>query len=274
MEINHYKNEILQISRIIDMAQEGVTQPVICQMNTGIVAVVKYPHGRFGNKILINEYVGSCIADILHINMPSYGLTTLDDSVFENLDNEDILEFIDSHNSGLCFFSEYIHNTTPCLSQHIKQVATAKDLTIIFLDYLLNNYDRHEGNLLFDNGNRVIYSIDYSHIISKGTNTVDIQMDSIISQQLYANNAWIYNELLSLDCITDTVIDDVKVCIKELLTDVELYNIKSLIPREWIFYYEQYLDNMFRILSIRLSKLDEIADLLKKERRKCHEKKD
>ena len=39
---------------------------------------------------------------------------------------------------------------------------------IILLDHILNNFDRHNGNLLMSIASGLLYVIDFSHIFSKG----------------------------------------------------------------------------------------------------------
>ena len=89
---------------------------------------------------------------------------------------------------------------------------------------------------------------------------------------MYEKNAWIYNEILCCSDITEDAIDELNLKIREELTTYKLENIRSLIPNEWTRNNEDYIEDMFHILSIRLTKLDDIANLIKGKWRICHEK--
>ena len=56
---------LLDIVRIDGIIEEGVTTPIRCRLSDSSDAVVKYPRNRFGIEVLVNEWIGNCIADTI-----------------------------------------------------------------------------------------------------------------------------------------------------------------------------------------------------------------
>lgn len=91
--------EIINIEKVTDVMDEGVTEPIHCIFNGNSVEVVKYPRNRFGPYVLINEWIGNRLGDEIDIEIPRYGICFLSEDVIRNSDCEEI----GTDNSGLCF---------------------------------------------------------------------------------------------------------------------------------------------------------------------------
>ena len=80
--------DVVQIQEIIE---QGVTLPVRCMLNENIKAIVKYQRNRCGTNVLINEWVGNGIADLIGLTIPRYGLCNISETVIrETNENEEI----------------------------------------------------------------------------------------------------------------------------------------------------------------------------------------
>ena len=91
---------IIEVEEVLDVIEVGTTIPVRCRLQNGMNVVVKYMKNPFGKRVLINELIGSCIADIINLKIPEYGICNLSEDVISNTnENEDI----DERNANLSF---------------------------------------------------------------------------------------------------------------------------------------------------------------------------
>ena len=94
-------NQVINIEKVIDVVEVGVTEPVRCSFDGDRIAIVKYPRNRFGPYILINEWIGNRLGDEIDLTIPGFGLCYLSQEVV--LESE--CDEIDVNNAGYCFFS-------------------------------------------------------------------------------------------------------------------------------------------------------------------------
>ena len=135
--------EVVEIGYAMDA---GATAPINCRLSNGVNAVVKYPNNSCGTMTLINEWIGNSIARAIGVTVPNFGICNLPYSVIFN--NSDI-DFLDDKNCGACFYSEFVSKAVPKI---IWSIAHNHEFErILLLDHILNNYDRHIGNMFFDN---------------------------------------------------------------------------------------------------------------------------
>ena len=58
-------HSIPDISEVGEVRDQGVTYPVSCILENGIQAYVKYQRNPCGNQVLINEFIGNSIPDVV-----------------------------------------------------------------------------------------------------------------------------------------------------------------------------------------------------------------
>ena len=80
--------KVLEVGELID---QGVTFPVRCRLSEEVNAIIKYPKNPAGSSVLINEWIGNSIADIIGLTIPRYGCCYLSEEVIEATNcNEEI----------------------------------------------------------------------------------------------------------------------------------------------------------------------------------------
>ena len=266
----------LKILAIRDLIDQGVTFPVRCQLSEGINAIVKYPKNPAGSSVLINEWVGNSIADAIGLSIPEYGCCYLSEEVIEATnDNEEI----DKRNAGLCFFS-VLQSNTACVNRRVLSETTTKETEkLILFDFLVDNEDRHIGNILYEvSRDKRVYFIDCSHIMVPSSYQLDdplnvqweLSDDAILSPHLFENeNSNLYNELCETMGYKEDMLYSERDRIRETLTFSMLNDIRESIPQEWVTpFTDRRIKDMFIILEERVSRIDEIADMIAQERRK------
>ena len=161
---------ILEVTQIIDVLPQGTTEPIRCSLENGMTAVVKYMRNRFGQKVLINELVGACIADELGLIIPEYGICNISKLVIESANDT---EEIDERNAGYGFFSASYSNTVPMVPNLLSDIQIKQTELLILFDHIVNNFDRHNGNILLKIKPPLsLIFIDNSHIISPSSSSL------------------------------------------------------------------------------------------------------
>lgn len=265
--------EIIEVEEIFDIIDEGTTKPVRCRLCNGMEAVVKYTRNPFGTQVLVYELIGSHIADILGVTVPDYGICNISEEVIRDTNqNEDI----DESNAGLAFYNEFRSKTIPLHKSLLPFVKNKETEKIILLDHILNNCDRHEGNLLCDlSGEGIIYAIDHSQIITREVNpSLDAMENELSEQALFSkhilkDNHEIYNLLCSWVAYDAGHLKDVAMEVKAKLTPEVLEEIKNMIPEAWIVSIgNDKINKIFEILNYRTNGIEGICDMIIEERRR------
>lgn len=260
----------LVIEEIYTIINEGTTSPVKCRMTNGVEAVAKYQNNRCGTATLVNELLGYSIAEMIGVSAPDYGLCSLSNDVISLADTEGE---IDEYNAGTCFFTILFPKEVPTIVWSlVKECETEK---IILLDHILNNFDRHIGNIFFDFLTKKIYVIDFSHIFSDGAKP------DYASHYLYDgmnNEKFLYNDILTSNAqIYDTLCDRGGFCkekmhevTNEIQHNISKSDVKKLertIPKEW---KDSVGSDKIRILTdfinFRIENLDKICNMIIAER--------
>ena len=271
----------LSVMEIEEELIQGVTFPIRCRLSEDIDAVVKYPRNRSGPNILINEWVGNSIADIIGLTIPRYGLCYLTEGVINDTNH---LEEIDCRNQGVCFFSCFLSNTAPANRRVLSKAGNRETERLILFDYLIRNEDRHDGNILYEvSENHKVYYIDCSHIMVPRTYNLNDPNDMVweLSDEAILDNHPLLNKkdnMYNLLCETMGYREDVLFSemnnIKELITVDCLKEIRKSIPEEWINELtKKRIKDMFIIIEKRLSRIEDIAEMIAEERRKSQWKK-
>ena len=76
--------EVIEVEEVLDIIEQGFTIPVKCRLKNGMNVIVKYMKNPGGQQVLLNEWVGSNIADIIGLTIPEYGICDLTEKVIEN----------------------------------------------------------------------------------------------------------------------------------------------------------------------------------------------
>ena len=135
---------IIEVEEIHGIIEQGTTMPMRCRLKNGMNVVVKYMRNPYGQRVLVNEWIGSNIADMIGLTIPEYGICNIEESVIEYTNfNEDI----DIRNAGIAFYTKVYSKTIPINPRAmLSEVANHETEKIILFDHLVNNYDRHDGN--------------------------------------------------------------------------------------------------------------------------------
>lgn len=270
MELTRRFENIIEVEEVMDIQSIGVTCPVRCRLANGIDVVVKYMRNPFGQQVLVNEFIGSCIADLIGLTVPEYGICNLLEEVILNSANEDL----DESNAGLAFFSKEYPDTVPPIHTLLSRIQNKETEKIILFDHLVNNFDRHEGNLLVDMNNMTLFVIDNSHIFTKDLRCTiesleeELKDEVIFSTYILETNKIIYDSLCNeLGFSEDRIIEEATL-FKSKISQDALQAIKDNIPITWIESVgENKINKIFEILNKKVSYISEIGEMIIKERR-------
>lgn len=261
---------ILEVTQIIDVLPEGATEPISCILENGMTAVVKYMRNPFGQQVLINELVGACIADELGLIIPEYGICNISQEVIESANDT---EEIDERNAGFGFFSASYSKTVPLNSNLLPDIQNKQTELLILFDHIVNNFDRHNGNILVSMKSPAhLFFIDNSHIITQDRSlNIEKEMEraSIVSTMLLDKNKDIYDLLCYRVGYNEETLTSEATRIQSILSEAKLHDIKRQIPDCWIQSAEQaYVDNMFLVIQHRIAAISDICDMIIRERRR------
>lgn len=261
---------ILEVTQLFDIISQGATMPIRCSLENGMTAVVKYMRNPYGQRVLINELVGTCIADELGLIIPEFGICNISESVIESTNTN---EEIDTTNSGYGFFSNSYSTAIPLVPYLLPDVQVKQTELLMLFDNIVNNCDRHDGNILLEvkSPPRLLF-IDNSHILFH-ERTIDIQKElspsSILSTKVMESNRDIYDNLCYRVGYSEETLISEATRIQSTLSETILGNIKHLIPDCWIQSTgQEYINNMFLVIQHRLAALTDICKIIIRERRR------
>lgn len=259
-----------EVLSIEEVCAKGVTEPLLCILENEEEAIVKYQYNRFGTIVLVREWIGGMIARLINIPIPEFGECFLSEQVIETsyrlgcTDGE-----IDGRNAGLAFFSLYA-NAKPFPYDDNKLKIKKEWGKIVLYDYILNNCDRHNGNILMSIDDNDVLCIDNSHIITNKLNdineiSVGLSEECILSMSFFDENRQLYDILLK-KCDKQDLLEYANE-IKYTLTNKELDIIKKSIPDSWRYSItDDYLDGLFAIVQKRIQCLDMICEKIEEVR--------
>ncbi len=264
---------MLDVSELCFIMEEGATEPINCILSDGTNAVVKYPNNTCGTTTLINEWIGNNIAQEIGVTVPSFGLCILESSIIYSKPEIDILE---ECNTGICFYSQYMSKAAPLKSKrHVKNYETEK---VVLLDHILNNFDRHEGNLFYDVNTGIVYAIDYSHLFSKSRLRPDYDSEYVIKGM--NPNEYLYTDILKANskeydilCYSAgfdeaTLNNEVK-RIKETITHQYLESLFDTLPDDWLKTVgREKTYQLIDFIDFRVSNLEKIEKMITEERQR------
>lgn len=266
-------SEIIEVEEIFKIVEQGTTLPVKCRLKNGMDVIVKYMKNPWGQQVLLNEWLGSNIADIIGLTIPEYGICNLTKKVIVNTNENDE---IDERNAGLAFYTKYYSKTIPVKQQRLilDSVCNKETEKLILFDHIVNNNDRHVGNLLCDiSKGATLYTIDNSHIISlepKVPFVYEEMIDDkeIISNRVLQSNSEIYDLLSRTTGFSE---NEMRLCALEAKSSLSMDVIEEIIesiPEEWVNSVGKDKTNrLFGVIKKRIAMLEEIAEMIIRERR-------
>ena len=264
---------IIEVEEINELVREGTTMPVYCRLQNGMNVVVKYMKNPGGQQVLINEFIGSNIADIIGLTIPEYGVCNLSSNVIRQTNYN---EEIDERNAGLAFYTKYYSKVIPIFPSGIlSSVINVETEKIILFDHLVNNMDRHEGNLICDiSGQPTLYSIDNSHIITGEPKYLfeiekALEDEFLFSNNILCSNEGVYNLLCTRVGYSEQKLRQLSLEIKSIFENVDFTEMKESIPECWRDSVgTERVNQMFMVLRRRSMVIEELAEMIIEERRK------
>lgn len=253
-----------EVCEIHGPMDKGVTMPILVSLDGGPEAVVKYQHNPCGIMVLINEWIGTQIADDIGLPIANYGLCALSEQAIDEYGNPEILT---KANSGLAFYSEYNDRVIPVNRRVLSLCENLSPERLILFDCITNNVDRHKGNLLLDYSKKEMLVIDNSHVIveSRMPRKHDYIMArdrkiTYVKDVVDSNGIDIYNPLLKGKRLDVKTLKDEAEKIRLILSGKELTEIKKSIPEEWAKDRREEIEVIFEVISREVSRLDQICD--------------
>ena len=273
MEYRRQIASIIEVEEIHDIIDQGTTMPVRCRLKNGMNVIVKYMRNPAGQLALINEWIGACIADIMGITIPEYGICHMSSEVIENTNHN---EEIDYRNVGYAFYTKAYPQAIPAYTSGILSfVRNCETEKILLYDHLVNNHDRHNGNLICDISNgAILIAIDNSHIITEEPRRVfDIEeaLDEkyIISNRVMYTNRDIYELMCTRVGYRDERLRECALYTQAVMDEDVLREIRDTLPKEWCDSVgAEKVEQLFEVLRRRIELLEDIATMIIEERRK------
>lgn len=241
-------HEVQEILEIIDV---GVTFPIRCRFDDGIIAVVKYMKNRRGIRTLINEWIGSSIADAVGLSIPPYGLCNLSEAAILNSDDRNSDNELTADNAGLSFYTQNLSRTVRPDPFLLSRVSNHETELVILFDLVINNQDRHIGNVLVEMCSKPqMYFIDNSECLGP----------EISLEKMWDRKKSVYELLCSTVGFSEKQLSSEAIRIQETLTMGALAEIRSGIPALWTDKVPKAeMDQIFFGLQDRLSNLEQLS---------------
>ncbi|SHI49963.1 HipA family kinase [Propionispora hippei] len=147
----------------------GVTAPQLFRADDNQVYVVKLQNNRLGVKVLVNEWLGAQLGQVLKLCFPPSDIIRLEEKIIRG----NKLLRAAAVPAGLHFASRYIRKNRYVNRSNIKRALNTADMAgVILFDHMFHNFDRtwNRKNLLVchDEAGYQLYAIDNSHLFSKG----------------------------------------------------------------------------------------------------------
>lgn len=272
---------IKKVDRIEDVIPEGVTMPLRCSMDGGTEIIVKYPKNPYGTEVLINEWIGNCLAKKIGLSVPDFGLCDLSEDVFDNSDLYPEME-VDKRNCGISFYSKKLPNISLVNDKLLKQVVNKETEKIILFDLLVKVRDRHKGNIVCSLSNCVtMYCIDCSHIFASDDYRLDsplklkyeLSHDQLTNTDILHKND-IYNRMCRNVGYSENILFDEADKIKKMINDKVLDDFLTDIPNSWkTENTQQRIKDIKQIILEKISNIELIAESVASDRRNTQWKK-
>lgn len=224
---------VRKIEKLYDREQ-GCTCPILVELENGAKAILKYPGNPHGIIVLINEYIASCVAKIIELPCPNFGIAVVDGStlISEELTHRELKEFL-----GTGFYTEYIRSAVKASASVLRQVENIKDgCKLILFDEIVKNSDRHASNVLVTATLKPrMFAIDHSHAFGDPEWIInDLSLGDIHSPYIWQENYHFYDMLIRAGAsVLPSDLEETKQFIQANITEESLDRIIDTIPEVW-----------------------------------------
>lgn len=213
----------VNVTRYIMPLREGGSLPALAEADDEFKYVLKFKGAGHGVKALIAELLGGEIARALGLRIPELVFANVDEAFGRTEGDEEIQDLLkgsQGKNLALHFLSGAL-TYDPVVTQLPAKLASQ----IVWLDAYITNVDRTFRNTNMLLWNRDLWLIDhgasfYFHHTWTNWETHAKSPFALIKDHVLLPQA--------------TLLDEVDVDFKKILTDETLQNIVALIPEEWL----------------------------------------
>ena len=251
----------MEIKKVIRPIKNGATKPYVIECTDGNQYVAKFPGNPDGTRVLINEYVCACLAQMLQLPIPSFELIYINNIEFYS----NYLEGIELIN-GTAFCSRMIDKASPVPGYRaLSKVSNLDDIVkILIFDVIIGNNDRNPGNLLINLKNKSLVMIDHSHVFIYEAIWDAIQLKKNIRSEISIGemNQFSFSMLsVEISKVDKEVYKKFKETIKSINKD-DIINIIDSIPKDWSITNDDK-EVLADFLYDRIERIDEIYNILK-----------
>lgn len=217
------KLRTVNVTRYIQPLREGGSLPALAEADDDFKYVLKFKGGGHGVKTLIAELIGGEIARLLGLKVPELVFANLDEAFGRTEGDEEIQDLLKASqglNLALHFLSGAI-NYDPVVSPINAELASK----IVWLDSFITNVDRTFRNTnmliwnkelwLIDHGSCLYFQYTWTNWETKATGAFAFIKDHVLLPKA-------------------TLLNEVNIEFKKLLTEEKLRNVVALIPDEWL----------------------------------------
>lgn len=246
---------------------EGCTQPILVNLDTGYDAVEKYPENPQGILSLFNDYFASRIALLAGLTLPEPGMAVVDDKSSIGSCVGNLTTYM-----GVGFYSKYIKKAT-CASRramgHVDNLD--ESCRMILVDAIVCNIDRHSSNVLvsYSKDQIKMFIIDFSHAFGGSDWNIDtLKIGDALSPVFWQENKDFYRLLINAgaDISRERMALETNY-LQNCITEESLNIIISEIPDEWTKKIGQNkIEHAKQYVLKRVSDLTQICEMINQER--------
>ena len=211
------------VTRYIMPLREGGSLPALAEADDGYKYVLKFKGSGHGTKALVSELIGGEVAKILGLRIPELVFLNLDEDFGRTEGDEEIQDLLQASrglNLGLHFLSGAL-----TFDPVVTTIDSKLSSQIVWLDAFLTNVDRTVRNTNMLMWHNELWLIDhgatlYFHHSWENWEKYAISPFVQIKDHVLLGNA--------------SVLDEVDVQFKQILTDDIIKQIVDLLPDTWL----------------------------------------
>lgn len=226
------------VSKILDVytPAQGCTQPASVLLDDERKAVFKYPQNPMGIIVLFNEYITYCIARVINLCVPEFGIAIVDENT--QLDEGISTTYPLTRFMGTGFYCSFIEKSVPVSEKILKHACNLSETgKIILLDQIVKNSDRYSENMRMEmtGPSPKMYIIDHSHALGDPEwDTTTLILSDCESPYIWRENFDLYTMLINAgaNVTPDTLRADCE-SIQAQITGTVIEDIFSSVPAVW-----------------------------------------
>ena len=213
----------VQVTRYITPLREGGSMPAIVEADDTFMYALKFRGAGQGIKALIAEIIGGELARTLGLKIPELVFAQLDEAFGRSEPDEEIQDLLKA-SVGLNLAFHYLSGAIT-FDPVINAVDARTASLIVWLDCLITNVDRTARNTNMLMWNKELWLIDhgaslYFHHGSSNWNEQALKPFTQIKDHVLLAQA--------------SMLDEVDVYCKKILTPAKVSAIVAMIPNEWL----------------------------------------